>query len=623
MYNSRSRKMKFAFYKRIFFNFCFCGLSLHLGAEEQMNVSNLTQPATEEVDEYGLGLIVPDDVVLYWESHQPNLNLLPDILQASADWSMYDSPVKNQGGCGSCWAFAAVSAVENLGIQNDLAEQVLVSCVTSSFGCSGGWYEDALDYFYNDGVPPESCYPYTATNGNCTNKCSSPAFEEFITGYQSLWGATSSSTVNALKNALYSGPVIVGMAVPTDGSFQSYSGGIYNYTGGYFDPTYQGHAVLCVGYNDDGQYFRVKNSWGPSWGEGGYFRIAYNDVTDYVMFGKYGVSVNGVYTDYGAENILVTSPNGGETWPAGSNQNITWTSSGTSGTVNITYTDDAGLNWHTVTSSKLDDGSHAWTVPQTCSSQCAVIVWDIDGSISDMSDGYFTIDNCGPCCDILAEVGCPDYCELSQIDVPIRIDMSGMDVPNNLLGSYTATLTWDPTQISYVLYAGGTTGGWGAPTVNAANIASGHLGFSAANPTGTSGLINILNLTFDVIGSTGQSGTVTLAFDAMASALTFVDLLPNVSVDHCDYTIDPCGFLGDVNGDEVPNSTDALIIMSCDVGLDVSSFCPMNCGDVNGDGMVNSTDALIVVSYDVGLTVPYPVGDPGCPNNVTDCAGCN
>jgi hypothetical protein len=82
------------------------------------------------------------------------------------------------------------------------------------------------------------------------------------------------------------------------------------------------------------------------------------------------------------------------------------------------------------------------------------------------------------------------------------------------------------------------------------------------------------------------------------------------------------GISGGVDGDGIVNSTDALIIVSCDVGMDTSQFCPMNCGDVNGDGYVNSTDALIILSYDVGMSVPYPVGEPGCPSSVTPCAGC-
>lgn len=79
---------------------------------------------------------------------------------------------------------------------------------------------------------------------------------------------------------------------------------------------------------------------------------------------------------------------------------------------------------------------------------------------------------------------------------------------------------------------------------------------------------------------------------------------------------------GDINGDEAVNSTDALIILSCDVGISISQFCPGNCGDANRDGLINSTDALIVLSYDVGMSVPFPVGTEGCPENVTPCTGC-
>jgi hypothetical protein len=80
--------------------------------------------------------------------------------------------------------------------------------------------------------------------------------------------------------------------------------------------------------------------------------------------------------------------------------------------------------------------------------------------------------------------------------------------------------------------------------------------------------------------------------------------------------------LGDVSGDGVANSTDALIVLSCDAGMDTSEYCPMNCGDANADGLVNSTDALVILSYDAGMEVPYPVGEPGCPSSVTSCSGC-
>jgi hypothetical protein len=77
-----------------------------------------------------------------------------------------------------------------------------------------------------------------------------------------------------------------------------------------------------------------------------------------------------------------------------------------------------------------------------------------------------------------------------------------------------------------------------------------------------------------------------------------------------DVTVTEGGILGDVNGDDTVNSTDALIILSYDVGIDTSPYNPMSYGDVNDDGLVNSTDALIILSYDVGIDVPYPVGEP-------------
>ena len=223
---------------------------------------------------------------------------------------------------------------------------------------------------------------------------------------------------------------------------------------------------------------------------------------------------------------------------------------------------------------------------------------------------------------VTATVGCSNICEGNQIVVPIDIDMSGVDSPNEKLGSYTGTLNWDQTLLEYVGYTGGTTSGWGSPTVNESDVSNGHLSFGHANASGTAGSINIINVTFNVIGSVGQNGIIDLGFSAMASAISFVDLIPFLTIEDCNYTIDPCGILGDVNGDEIANSTDALIVLSCDVGINTSQFCPMNCGDVNDDGFINSTDALIILSYDVGIPVPFPVGEPGCPQDVTPCPGC-
>ncbi|MCB2202435.1 metallophosphoesterase [bacterium] len=80
--------------------------------------------------------------------------------------------------------------------------------------------------------------------------------------------------------------------------------------------------------------------------------------------------------------------------------------------------------------------------------------------------------------------------------------------------------------------------------------------------------------------------------------------------------------LGDLNHDGFANSTDALIALKGDVGLDISSHCPVNCGDTNDDGYVNSTDALLILKYDVGLTISFPIGEEGCSATITQPPGC-
>lgn len=114
-------------------------------------------------------------------------------------------------------------------------------------------------------------------------------------------------------------------------------------------------------------------------------------------------------------------------------------------------------------------------------------------------------------------------------------------------------------------------------------------------------------------------------------AQTTVDFIRSDSANngsiYYTYTIEPSepieSILGDVDHSGSVNSTDALIILSGDVGMDITDHCPMNCGDVNDDGLVDSTDALIILSFDAGLFVPNPVGEIGCPVSVTPPPGCS
>jgi C1A family cysteine protease len=194
-------------------------------------------------------------------------------LPVSVDWVQEGAvtPVKNQGQCGSCWAFSTTGSVEGAhflanGSLVSLSEQQLVDCSSAegNQGCNGGLMDYAFQYIIdNKGITTEAAYPYTAADGTCKKKVSSAAT---ITSFVDV-------TVNsdqALMTAIAQQPVSV--AVEADqNSFQFYSGGVMTGACG----TALDHGVLAVGYGSDaGQdYYKVKNSWGATWGEEGYIRL--------------------------------------------------------------------------------------------------------------------------------------------------------------------------------------------------------------------------------------------------------------------------------------------------------------------------------------------------------------
>jgi len=252
------------------------------------------QYSSSQTNTYATGAIISDEILEYWKTHTPP-KVLKDNLPASKDWSMYDTPIKNQATCGSCWAMAAVALVENLGKQTglseqDLSEQVIVSCVGNGTGCGGGSSDQALKYIKDKGLPPEDCYRFSATNGNCNSKCQTPRFLEKVSQVE-INVTNGSPTVDQLRSALQKGPFVVYLDAYSD--FGDYRGGIYKYRSGICNQC--GHLVLLVGYNDSERYFRIKNSWGTSWGEQGYGRISYDNVGGITKFGSYGVTASGVY----------------------------------------------------------------------------------------------------------------------------------------------------------------------------------------------------------------------------------------------------------------------------------------------------------------------------------------
>jgi len=183
--------------------------------------------------------------------------------------------VKDQGQCGSCWAFSSTGSIEGAvflkhGHLTSLSEQQLVDCSTAqgNAGCNGGLMDSAFKYVQTNGLCTESAYPYTAKNGVChATSCSSSA-DSKITGYKDV-----THTEASLGAAVDITPVSVAIEADQSG-FQLYKSGVFCGTCG----TALDHGVLAVGYGDEGTtaYWKVKNSWGTSWGEQGYIRMCRN-----------------------------------------------------------------------------------------------------------------------------------------------------------------------------------------------------------------------------------------------------------------------------------------------------------------------------------------------------------
>ena len=199
----------------------------------------------------------------------PDVILMQDTYPKIVDFRLSGSaisPVKDQGACGSCWAFSAAESLESQYRLNgdvlNVSAQNFVDCAALDDGCGGGWMDDALAYAEKHGVETEKDYPYSGTTQNCT---AAPAKERIKPSF--YYELPKSD--DALRHALVTiGPVSI--AIDATANFEGYGPDDYILSDETCDPSVPNHALLLVGYNDVEHYWIIKNSWNTSWGREGY-----------------------------------------------------------------------------------------------------------------------------------------------------------------------------------------------------------------------------------------------------------------------------------------------------------------------------------------------------------------
>lgn len=212
-----------------------------------------------------------------------------DTTASLIDWTgVFTTPVKDQGYCGSCWAFSATEQIESdairqAGVTYLLSAEQVTQCTNGAFGCGGGWTETAYAYVKKaGGLVTEASYPYTSYQG-VTGVCKADA-SQAVVGISGFTGINGEDKMASYVQSI--GPLSVCVDAST---WNAYNGGIVQVCGSSVN-----HCVQAVGVDVAGGYWKVRNSWGTSWGESGFIRLAYgkdtcaitNDPTYVAAFAK-------------------------------------------------------------------------------------------------------------------------------------------------------------------------------------------------------------------------------------------------------------------------------------------------------------------------------------------------
>jgi len=241
--------------------------------------NELADLTPDEIKERMNGLVAntdseEDGVVMVTESELAKLN-------KTVDWRAkgYVTEVKNQAHCGSCWAFSATGSMEGAHFKStgklvSLSEQNLVDCSRKehNLGCMGGLMDNAFKYVIaNHGIDTEASYPYNATTGK-TCKFNQTAIGATISSFKDI---PRNSEMDLQKASATIGPISVAIDASRP-TFHFYKSGVYH--DHKCSSVHLDHGVLVVGYGtEDGKdYWLVKNSWGATWGEKGYIKMARN-----------------------------------------------------------------------------------------------------------------------------------------------------------------------------------------------------------------------------------------------------------------------------------------------------------------------------------------------------------